>query len=316
MRALVMENSLRLTELDRPVATEDEALIKVQYAGICDTDLEIVKGYMDFEGILGHEFVGKVEYCIDEAWLGKRVVADINLSCDTCKWCLKGLSNHCPNRTVLGIAGRSGVFADYVAIPVKNLIEVPAPIEDKDAIFIEPLAASLEILEQVQIKPSERVAIIGDGKLAILIAQILKLTGCASIVIGKHPEKLALFQQLGIATSLHNNLAKKSFPVVVEASGSPNGLELALQLVEPRGNVVVKSTYNENANLNISNLVVNEITLLGSRCGPYPAAIRLLVQKLITIEPLISKIFPLSQAIDAFEHAKRENVFKVIMEMN
>ena len=316
MRALVMEKSLRLTELERPVATDDEALIKVQYAGICDTDLEIVKGYMDFEGILGHEFVGKVEYCIDTAWLGKRVVADINISCDTCKWCLRGLSHHCPNRTVLGIAGRSGVFADYVAIPVKNLIEVPAPITDQDAIFIEPLAASLEILEQVQIKPSDRVAIIGDGKLAILIAQVLKLTGCAIIVIGKHAEKLALFQQLGIATSLRNNLSKKSFPVVVEASGSPNGLDLALQLVEPRGNIVVKSTYNENVNLDISNLVVNEISLIGSRCGPYPAAIRLLVQKLIVTEPLISQVFPLSQAIDAFDFAQKENVFKVIMEMN
>jgi threonine dehydrogenase-like Zn-dependent dehydrogenase len=316
MKALVMEESLSLTEIERPIPGEGEALIKVRLAGICDTDLEIIKGYMGFEGILGHEFVGVVEQCADVAWLGKRVIADINVSCGTCKFCQQGLAKHCPNRSVLGIAGRSGAFAEYVTIPTKNLIEVPAPITDREAVFIEPLAAALEILEQIKIDPSQRIVIVGDGKLAILIAQVLKLTGCALIVIGKHPEKLDYFNQLGIPTTLKNNLPKKTFSVVVEASGSPSGFQLALSLVAPRGTIVCKSTYREAITLDVSKIVVDEITIVGSRCGPYTAAIRLIVQQLVDVERLVTKTFSFHNALEAFKHAQRDNVFKVLLEID
>ena len=316
MKALVMEKSLSLTEIERPTPGECEALIKVCLAGICDTDLEIVKGYMGFEGILGHEFVGQVEQCADVAWLGKRVIADINVSCGTCKFCLQGLTKHCPNRSVLGISGRSGAFAEYVTVPTKNLIEVPAPITDREAVFIEPLAAALEILEQIKIDPSGRVVIVGDGKLAILIAQVLKLTGCALIVVGKHPEKLDHFNQLGIPTTLKNNLPKGAFNVAVEASGSPSGFQLALSLVAPRGTIVCKSTYHESMTFDVSKIVVDEISLVGSRCGPYPAAIRLLVQQLVDVERLVTKTFSFHNAMKAFESARQNDVFKILLEID
>ncbi|MBC7188296.1 MAG: alcohol dehydrogenase catalytic domain-containing protein [Calditrichaeota bacterium] len=316
MKALVMERSLRLTELERPQPDEGEALVRVLRAGICNTDIEIVRGYMGFEGVLGHEFVGVVEQCADARWLNKRVVAEINVACGKCRFCTRGLARHCLNRTVLGIQGRSGVFAEHVAIPRANLIEVPPAISDVEAVFIEPLAASVEILEQVHIGPEDRVVIIGDGKLSALIAQVLRLTGCALIVVGKHQAKLGLFSQIGIPTALRNNLPKRSYSVVVEASGSPSGLELALHLVEPRGTVILKSTYNERPAIDVSRIVVDEITLVGSRCGPFPAAIRLLQQKLVEVAPFVTRTFPFSEALEAFAFAQEEQAFKVLLDMS
>ncbi|MDZ7271259.1 MAG: alcohol dehydrogenase catalytic domain-containing protein [candidate division KSB1 bacterium] len=316
MKALVMEKSLRLTELERPALQEGEALVRVLRAGICNTDMEIVRGYMGFEGVLGHEFVGVVEQCQDTRWLNKRVVAEINVGCGKCRYCQRGLSRHCPNRTVVGIQGRSGVFAEYVALPTANLIEVPSTISDLEAVWVEPLAASAEILAQVHIQPEDRVAIIGDGKLAALVAQVLRLIGCALIVVGKHQPKLATLSQLGIPTTLRNNLPKRSYSLVVEASGSPSGLDLALQLVEPRGTVVVKSTYAERPTMDLSHIVVDEITLVGSRCGPFDTAIRLLRQKLVQVEPLVTQTFPFSQALEAFTFAQQDHVLKVQLDMS
>ncbi|MDZ7378549.1 MAG: alcohol dehydrogenase catalytic domain-containing protein [candidate division KSB1 bacterium] len=316
MKALVMEKSLRLTELERPALQEGEALVRVLRAGICNTDMEIVRGYMGFEGVLGHEFVGVVEQCQDTRWLNKRVVAEINVGCGKCRYCQRGLSRHCPNRTVVGIQGRSGVFAEYVALPTANLIEVPSTISDLEAVWVEPLAASAEILAQVHIQPEDRVAIIGDGKLAALVAQVLRLIGCALIVVGKHQPKLATLSQLGIPTTLRNNLPKRSYSLVVEASGSPSGLDLALQLVEPRGTVVVKSTYAERPTMDLSHIVVDEITLVGSRCGPFDTAIRLLRQKLVEVEPLVTQTFPFSQALEAFTFAQQDHVLKVQLDMS
>jgi len=316
MKALVMERSLRLTELERPCPQEGEALVRVLRAGICNTDIEIIRGYMGFEGVLGHEFVGVVDQCEDAHWLNKRVVAEINIACGKCRFCTKGLPRHCLNRTVLGIQGRSGVFAEYVAIPTANLIEVPPTISDAEAVFVEPLAAAVEILEQLHIGPDDRVAIIGDGKLSALIAQVLRLTGCALIVVGKHQAKLARFSQMGIPTTLRNNLPKRSYSVVVEASGAPSGFELALQLVEPRGTVVLKSTYAQYPNVDLSRLVVDEITTMGSRCGPFPAAIRLLRQKLVEVEPFVTRTFPFTQALEAFAFAQESEAFKVQLDMS
>lgn len=316
MKALVMEQSLRLTELERPYPEEGEALVRVLRAGICNTDIEIVRGYMGFEGVLGHEFVGVVEQCEDARWLNKRVVAEINIACGKCRFCGKGLPRHCLNRTVLGIQGRSGVFAEYVAIPTANLIEVPSTISDLEAVFVEPLAAAVEILEQLHLKPEDRVAIIGDGKLSVLIAQVLRLTGCALIVVGKHQTKLNRFSQMGIPTTVRNNLPKRSYSVVVEASGAPSGFELALQLVEPRGTVVMKSTYSEHPSVDLSRLVVDEITLVGSRCGPFSAAIRLLRQKLVEVEAFVTGTLPFSQALEAFALAQQAETFKVQLDMS
>ncbi len=316
MKALVMEKSLRLTELERPFPQEREALVRVLRAGICTTDIEIVRGYMGFEGVLGHEFVGFVEQCVDTRWLNKRVVAEINVGCGRCRFCQRGLSRHCTNRTVVGIQGRSGVFAEYVALPTANLIEVPSSISDLEAVWVEPLAASVEILEQVHIQPDDRVAIIGDGKLAALIAQVLRLTGCGLIVVGKHQAKLNVFAQLGIPITLRNSLPSRSYSVVVEASGKPGGLDLALQLVEPRGTVVVKSSYAERAIVDLSRIVVDEVSLVGSRCGPFAAAIRLLRQKLVQVEPLVTQTFPFSQALEAFAFAQQDHVLKVQLDMS
>lgn len=316
MKALVMEQSLRLTELERPYPEEGEALVRVVRAGICNTDIEIVRGYMGFEGVLGHEFVGVVEQCEDARWLNKRVVAEINIACGKCRFCSKGLPRHCLNRTVLGIQRRSGVFAEYVAIPTANLIEVPSTISDLEAVFVEPLAAAVEILEQLHLKPEDRVAIIGDGKLSVLIAQVLRLTGCALIVVGKHQTKLNRFSQMGIPTTVRNNLPKRSYSVVVDASGAPSGFELALQLVEPRGTVVMKSTYSEHPSVDLSRLVVDEITLVGSRCGPFSAAIRLLRQKLVEVEAFVTRTLPFSQALEAFALAQQAETFKVQLDMS
>lgn len=246
----------------------------------------------------------------------KRVVAEINIACGKCRFCSKGLPRHCLNTTVLGIQGRSGVFAEYVAIPTANLIEVPSTISDLEAVFVEPLAAAAEILEQLHLKPEDRVAIIGDGKLSVLIAQVLRLTGCALIVVGKHQTKLNRFSQMGIPTTVRNNLPKRSYSVVVEASGAPSGFELALQLVEPRGTVVMNSTYSEHPSVDPSRLVVDEITLVGSRCGPFSAAIRLLRQKLVEVDAFVTRTLPFSQALEALALAQQAETFKVQLDMS
>lgn len=287
-------------DYEKPQLQPGEALIKVYYAGICNTDLEIMAGYKGFRGILGHEFVGVVEECEVAEYVGKRVVGDINLGCGECESCLEGCPNHCTNRKVLGIMGKAGAFADYLTLPIRNLYFVPDTVSDLQAVFAEPLAAALEILEQCHILPSHRVAIIGDGKLGQLIAQVLALTGCDLTVVGKHGEKLALLQHKAKTLLYPVGATLPKFDWVIECTGNESGFQYAKQLVKPRGRLILKSTFSKQSICIGVEWVVEELTLIGSRCGPIAGAVRLLERKLVEVEPLIGGIYPLAEWKDAF----------------
>src|SRR5262249_18870757 len=259
---------LSLAEIDLP-RRQGEALVRVTRAGICDTDLEIVRGYANFSGTLGHEFVGVVEDSPDKSQIGHRVVGEINAGCGHCECCRQSDPRHCRNRTVLGIRSRDGAFAEYLSLPPQNLFEVPEGVSDRQAVFTEPLAAACEILDQVQIAPHHRVAIVGDGKLGQLIARVIRTTSRNLTLIGKHNSKLELAAEAGIKTVVLAELKidpAVPFDLVVEASGSANGLQLAVDLVRPRGTIILKSTFAGNVALNTSRIVVNEISVIGSRC--------------------------------------------------
>lgn len=314
MKALFFDGqSPSLIFASKPVPETGEALIRVRYAGICTTDLEILNGYLSFRGIPGHEFVGVVEESPDPGWIGKRVVGEINIGCGTCPVCLAGLERHCPNRRVLGILNKDGAFAEYLTLPVKNLREVPPSISDKEAVFTEPLAAALEILEQTKIEPNFSVTIIGDGKLAQLIARVLINIGVRLTVIGKHPEKLKRFADQGVITFLADEISLPKQDMVIESSGSPTGWELALSLVRPRGTIVLKSTYHKKLTTNPANLVIDEITVVGSRCGQFEPALRLLESRTIVVDDLISAEFPLENALEALKAAQQRNALKVLL---
>ena len=317
MRGLWLEEqALRLREdLPAPEPPAGEARVRVLLAGICNTDLELVRGYYPFTGVPGHEFVGVVEAAPGaEQWQGRRVVGEINASCGRCAACAAGRRTHCERRTVLGIVDRNGAFAEYLTLPFENLHEVPSHIPDDQAVFTEPLAAALEIQEQVEIGPADRVVVIGDGKLGNLVAQTLALTGCALTVIGRHPGKLALLAHRGIATASADAIAPRQADVVVECTGNPDGLELARSAVRPRGTIVLKSTYRGRTSLDISRIVVDEITLVGSRCGPFAPALALLADRRVDVGPLVHARFPLGEAMFAFEEAARPSVLKVLVE--
>jgi len=316
MKAVYLKEYLELKEIDPPIPGENDALIKVLMAGICNTDLEIINGYMDFEGVLGHEFVGVVEQAERLEWVGKRVCGEINLGCSKCLYCFKGLSRHCPHRSVLGILNHNGAFAEYLTLPVKNLHEVPTAIPDETAVFVEPLAAALEILEQVHIEPNHDVAVIGDGKLGLLICQTLKLTGCKLLLIGKHERKLVLAENWGVKTCKLEQLSLEKFDVVVEASGSPSGFSTAMKAVRPRGTIVLKSTYHGNLNLNVAAIVIDEINIVGSRCGPFETAIRILEHNLVDMQSLIDDILPVDRALEAFDCAKKKGTLKIILNVS
>lgn len=313
MRALYLRDRLELKEIDLPKTKENEALVKVLMAGICNTDIEIVKGYMGFEGVLGHEFVGLVERAPDQQWIGQRVCGEINLGCGKCSYCQRRLSRHCPDRTVLGILNHNGAFAEYLTLPLINLHPIPDILPDKYAVFVEPLAAALEILEQVHIEPNDKVAVIGDGKLGLLICQVLRLTGCTLSLIGKHKRKLSLAKSWGVSTTQLEQLPNDKFDVVVEASGSPSGFSTAMNLVCPRGTIVLKSTYHGDLDVNAAPIVINEISIIGSRCGPFEAAIRILERGLVEVESLIDDVYPFDQALQAFERAERKDTLKILL---
>ncbi|MCH7675488.1 alcohol dehydrogenase catalytic domain-containing protein [candidate division KSB1 bacterium] len=316
MQALYLKDSLALKEIPVPVFGENEALVKVKMAGICNTDLELVKGYMGFEGVLGHEFVGVVEKAANQEWVGKRICGEINFGCAECLYCRRGLSRHCPTRTVMGILNQNGAFAEYVVLPIRNLHEIPESIPNSSAVFVEPLAAALEILEQIKIEPNCEVAVIGDGKLGLLICQVLRLTGCRLKLIGKHPKKLVLAQSWGISTLKVDEMEDRKYDFVVEASGSPSGFASAMQLVRPRGTLVLKSTYQGSLELNAAPIVIDEITIVGSRCGPFEPAIRTLENNLVKVDALIDQTYPFSQALQAFEHAKQPGSLKIILDFD
>jgi threonine dehydrogenase-like Zn-dependent dehydrogenase len=295
-----------------PVPDPYTAIVKVHLAGICSTDLQIFKGYMKFRGVPGHEFVGSVSQGPKE-WLGKRVVGEINFGCGKCELCARDLTRHCPNRTVMGIVNADGAFAEYVAVPAENLHPVPGSISDEQAVFTEPLAAAFEILRQIQISMGDEILIIGDGKLGSLCAQVLRLTGAKVTVLGKHQDKLELIKQAGVRTILLNDWQPRLFDVVVEATGSAVGLELAISAVRPRGTLVLKSTIAGAHQVSLAPLVINEINLIGSRCGVFSDALEALAANNTSVVPLIEQVYPLEQGIEAIQHAARPGARKILL---
>lgn len=327
MKALVFEPKRGLY-LDSNRATPEpqagEALIQMRQAGICNTDLEITRGYMEYSGVLGHEFVGTVVEVNDpeaKIWVGQRVVGEINAACGHCFMCETGNPTHCLNRTTLGIVNRDGALAEYLRLPIANLHAVPEEITDSEAAFVEPLAAACEILEQIHIRPTERVVVIGDGKLGLLISQVLRLTGANLTLIGRHSEKGQIVQDLGVNYELspandadaQARLIEKHrlADIVVECTGNESGLALAKQLVRPRGTIILKSTYHGVPAVPLSLYVVDEIRIVGSRCGPFAPALRLLERGLIETEWLVTSVFGLENGEDAFRRAFEPGVIKV-----
>jgi threonine dehydrogenase-like Zn-dependent dehydrogenase len=316
MRGLVLHQHLRLdTDLPIPQIKGQEALIRVIQAGICSTDLQLIKGYMGFQGVLGHEFVGVVDEAPDPFLVGKRVVGEINAACRTCETCVDGRPTHCPHRTTLGIQGRDGAFADYLTLPVANLFVVPDVITDNQAVFIEPLAAACEIPQLVSIRPTDRVVVIGDGKLGLLCAQTLSLSGCAVTLLGRHSSAYTWLNNRGITVTSNSVDIPRGVDIIVEATGNPEGLSTALELIRPRGTIVLKSTYHGNIALNMADLVIQEISLIGSRCGPFAPAIRLLESGHIQVEPLIQAHYSLTKGMMAMEKAAQRGVLKVMLHM-
>ncbi len=315
MRALLFDGQLQLrTDYPPPAVPPGEALIRTHLAGICNTDLEITRGYLNFRGVLGHEFVGQVVQAERAPELvGRRVVGEINAFCGACPTCRRGDVTHCPQRTTLGISGRDGAMADFFILPTHVLHVVPDTIPDEWAVFTEPLAAALEITEQLHIRPMQRVVVLGDGKLGLLIAQVLQLTGCDLEVVGRHPHKLAILARRGIRTHLTDEPLASGADVVVEATGHAEGFALARRLLRPRGTLVLKSTFHGNAEIDLSALVVDEIAVLGSRCGPFAPALRLLEGRWIDVASLVEHIYPLDEALAAFAHAARPGALKILL---
>lgn len=317
MRAVVFTDKLRFEpHHPEPTLSEGECLIRVRLAGICATDIHITRGYMGFQGIIGHEMVATVVEG-SPAWLGKRVVSEINCVCRTCDMCQAGLANHCRKRTVVGIEGRSGCFADVLAVPETNLHAIPDVVTDEEAVFVEPLAAAYQVLAQCRMESRTRVAVVGSGRLGQLVAQVIKAGGCQPTVVGRNRNKLLMCEKRGIQ-SLHVDevIPRSDFDVVVECSGSPGGLELAMKMVRPRGTLVLKSTYAMNATVDLSPLVIHEINLIGSRCGPFPEAIQALARRAIEVRPLISKTLPIERAEEAFVVAASSENVKVLLAIN
>lgn len=314
MKALWLEsNQLYIRDVSQP-SKSGEALIKIRKAGICSTDLELVKGYYPYTGVLGHEFVGEVVEADDPAWVGQRVVGEINVSCYRCEQCLNGRPTHCENRTVLGIVNRDGVFAQFTSLPVANLHRVPDSVPDEMAVFTEPLAAALEIQQQVQVKPTDRVLLIGAGRLGQLIAQTLVLTGCDLRVLARHAIQQSLLKRRGIHVIAEEQIQPWRWDVVVEATGSPNGFSLARRAIRPRGTLVMKSTYKGEMSVNFSSLVVDEINIVGSRCGPFEPALRLMESHQVDPTILIAHEYELEEGLKAFERAAEPGVLKVLVE--
>lgn len=315
MKALWLENNhIDLRDVIKP-RTSNEALIKIRKAGICSTDLELVKGYYPYTGILGHEFVGEVVEADDASWIGQRVVGEINVVCNQCEQCLHGRSTHCENRTVLGIVNRDGTFAEFTQLPIANLHRVPDSVPDEMAVFTEPLAAALEIQQQVQIKPTDRVLLVGAGRLGQLIAQTLALTGCDLRAVARHAGQQELLKRRGIKVIAEENIQPWRWDVVVEATGSPSGFALARKAIRPRGTLVMKSTYKGELSVNFSSIVVDEIHIVGSRCGPFAPALRLMESRQVDPTVLIAEEFEMANALKAFEHAAEPGVLKVLVQV-
>jgi threonine dehydrogenase-like Zn-dependent dehydrogenase len=302
--------------LPRPTPSEGEALVKIRLAGICGTDLELLKGYSEFRGIPGHEFVGHIVEAPERPDReGERVVGEINVNCGACPSCLAGRPKHCENRTVLGIRHRNGAFAEFVCLPLANLIAVPDTVSDEAAVFTEPLAAALEIQEQISIRPEHRVLVLGAGRLGQLIAQSLVPTGCDLKVVARYPNQRMLLARLNIAWIAEDTVTAGQFDIVIEATGSAEGFALARHAVRPRGTMVLKSTYKESVRVNLSSAVVDEITIVGSRCGPFAPALGMLEKKMVDPTGLIEGSYSLPAVHEAFQHASRPGALRVILQI-
>jgi threonine dehydrogenase-like Zn-dependent dehydrogenase len=315
MLALRVENQqLNVQQIDKPQRS-NEALVRVLLSGICNTDLEIARGYAGFNGTIGHEFVGVVEASAEGDLVGRRVVGEINAGCGVCELCRDGDPRHCASRTVLGIVGRDGAHAEFLQLPSVNLIPVPENISDEHAVFTEPLAAACGILERAAIEQTDRVAVIGDGKLGLLCAQVVAFTGAATLLVGKHPEKLRIAARRGIETATPDEAAKrqKQFDVVVEASGAAPGFKLALDLLRPQGKLVLKSTFAGSTEIDAARIVVDEISIVGSRCGRFQPALHLLAKNAIDVDSLISEQHPLSDGVKAIDRAATGGILKVLL---
>lgn len=305
MLSVHLENGrIAVREIAKPEQMPGYALIRTLAAGICNTDLELQRGYYGFSGTPGHEFVGEVVQADDSQLVGKRVAGEINLACGSCVYCQRNLGRHCPNRKVLGIVGQSGAFQEFFTLPERNLHIIPDSISTDSAVFIEPLAAACEILDQVHIPAGERVAVLGDGKLGLLIAQTLHAYGAKVLQFGRHQNKLLIAERAGVDTiSVNGVLPEAEFDYVIEATGSPEGLRHAVRMVKPRGTVIMKSTVHGEVAIDTAPVIVNEVTLIGSRCGRFEPAMELLRLNTIVVENLISDRFPLASAPEAFARA-------------
>jgi threonine dehydrogenase-like Zn-dependent dehydrogenase len=315
MRAVVLDNDVRFDgNRPEPVCRETEVLVRVSVAGICETDLQLMKGYMGFQGVLGHEFVGVAQ---SGPLQGRRVVGEINCSCWSCEMCTRGFPTHCLRRSVLGILGHDGAFADLIAVPQRNLHEVPDSLPDDIAVFTEPVAAAFQIPAQIPISRQDRIVVLGDGRLGNLCAQVLARLSNHVLVVGKHPEKLALLQSLGIETARLDEVSRdRQADVVVDATGSDTGLPTALELVRPRGTIVQKTTVAGTQTLAWAPFVIDEITLVGSRCGPFDQAIAALTSGRIDVSGMVSGRFDLSRGVEALEHARTRPVLKVLLDVH
>jgi threonine dehydrogenase-like Zn-dependent dehydrogenase len=321
MQAVVFDGTVKFIDNHPvPVPNETEALIRVSMAGICNTDMEITRGYLGFHGVMGHEFVGIVEGAPAYAagFVGTRIVGEINCGCGVCSYCMGGLQRHCPSRATLGIRGKDGVFAEYVTLPVSNLHVIPDTVSDEEAVFIEPLAAAYEISEQIKIEPTQAILVLGDGKLGLLCALVLSLTGAEIALAGKHDRKLNIAGDRHIQTinvTGENLGEEKKYDIVVEATGSAEGLMTALGHVKPRGTIVLKSTIASSQHINLAPVVIDEITVIGSRCGPFEPAIQALAERRINVRPLISGIYPMREAQKAFGEARKKENLKIIIDL-
>jgi threonine dehydrogenase-like Zn-dependent dehydrogenase len=319
MKALHFDKTLSVKDIPLPEPNTGEAIIKVLKAGICNTDLEILKGYIKgFNGIPGHEFIGVVEDVSSSEFnylVNRKVTAEINCVCNRCEMCMRGLPRHCRNRSVLGIDRRNGAFAEYISVPLENIVPIPENISDNSALFIEPLAAAFEIQQQIKITSDQKVLLIGDGKLAHLTALSLKQTGCQLTVFGKHTEKISLLERYSIRSVIEKDQLEGSiFDVVIEASGSPNGFTDGIGLVRPRGIFILKSTYASDLSFNPASVVVDEISIIGSRCGSFEPAVRFLSETGVDLSYLISRIYPLSEGVTAFHEAQKTHMMKIIID--
>ncbi|HYZ83186.1 MAG TPA: alcohol dehydrogenase catalytic domain-containing protein [Bryobacteraceae bacterium] len=308
------EGRVEVRKAPKPRRATDFATIRLLVGGICNTDLELQRGYYGFSGTPGHEFVGEVVEAEDTTWIGKRVVGEINLACGKCSWCGKGLGRHCPRRTVLGIVKHPGAFRELLTLPTANLHVVPGKVPSEHAVFVEPLAAACEILDQVKIANGQRVAVLGDGKLGLLIAQVLQAHGASVHQFGRHKEKLAIAEKAGVTGEVSRGpLPVAEYRIVVDATGSKEGLKSAVSMVEPRGTVVMKSTVHDLVSVDTAPIIVNEITLVGSRCGRFEPALKLLKAGKVHVEEMIADEFKLDEAPRAFERAAQRGTLKVLL---